>query len=151
MIISNEKPDFAILKERLGDFLSIIDKDKLFTELEIWYHFKTSVSFDYYQIKCDEQLTQLKELFLRPHVKQMFPTIFILFRIYLTFPISNANSERTFSALKRLKNWLRNSMGQERLSNVALLNIESEEADKLEINQLIEIFSSRKNRRIKFF
>ena len=62
----------------------------------------------------------------------MFPMITLLFRIYLTFPICNANSERSFLTIKRLKNWLRSSMGQERLTNVALLSIEPEEADRVD-------------------
>lgn len=81
----------------------------------------------------------------------MFPKILSLSKIYLSFPITNAYSVRSLSALKRLKSWLRNSMGQKRLSNVDLLNIESDEADKLSNEKILEIFVSKKNRKLKFF
>ena len=38
-------------------------------------------------------------------------------------PVSVAECERSFSTLKRLKTYLRNTMGQERLAGLALLNI----------------------------
>jgi len=37
-------------------------------------------------------------------------------------PVSTATPERTFSTLKRVKTFLRNSTGQERLTGLALLS-----------------------------
>lgn len=37
--------------------------------------------------------------------------------IYLTLPVTVATAERSFSKLKIIKSYLRNSIGQERLSN----------------------------------
>ncbi len=63
-------------------------------------------------------------------------------------PISSAECERSFSSLKRLLNWLRNSMGQERLSDLAVTNIELPSLrKKLKINfdELIDNFANSKN------
>ncbi|KAJ4432078.1 hypothetical protein ANN_20692 [Periplaneta americana] len=51
-----------------------------------------------------------------PHAKE-------LLKILLTLPVSTSTSERSFSTLKRLKSYLRNTMGNDRLNGLALLNI----------------------------
>ena len=44
----------------------------------------------------------------------------------LTTPMTTAEAERCFSTLKRIKTFLRNSMGQERLNALAMLSMERE-------------------------
>ena len=44
-----------------------------------------------------------------PHVLMLNNT----FTMYLTIPVTSATSERTFSALRRLKNYLRSTMKQD--------------------------------------
>ncbi|XP_008185833.1 zinc finger MYM-type protein 1-like [Acyrthosiphon pisum] len=53
---------------------------------------------------------------------EYFPNISFLLKILATLPVSTATPERSFSTLKRLKNFLRNSSGQERLTGLALLS-----------------------------
>jgi len=48
-------------------------------------------------------------------------------------PATNASSERAFSALRRLKTYLRNTMSQERLNHVMLLHVHKEMTDKLKL------------------
>ncbi|XP_060865953.1 52 kDa repressor of the inhibitor of the protein kinase-like [Metopolophium dirhodum] len=55
--------------------------------------------------------------------KQFFPLIYNLLKILATLPVSTASAERSFSTLKRLKTYLRNTIGQERLTGLTLLNI----------------------------
>lgn len=55
--------------------------------------------------------------------KEVFTIIHFLLRILVTLPISNAQAERMFSCLRRLKTWLRSTMGQDRLTGLALLMI----------------------------
>ncbi|XP_060855033.1 52 kDa repressor of the inhibitor of the protein kinase-like [Metopolophium dirhodum] len=55
--------------------------------------------------------------------KQFFPLIYNLLKILATLPVSTASAERSFSTLKRLKTYLRNAIGQERLTGLTLLNI----------------------------
>lgn len=47
-----------------------------------------------------------------------------LLTILWTIPVNSCQCERSFSCLRRLKIYLRNSMREERLSGIALLNIE---------------------------
>jgi hypothetical protein len=44
--------------------------------------------------------------------------------LILTIPAITAGAERSFSALKRIKTYLRNSQSQNRLSALSLLSIE---------------------------
>ncbi|KAL4152705.1 hypothetical protein QTP88_000538 [Uroleucon formosanum] len=68
--------------------------------------------------------------------------------IYLTLPVTVASAERTFSKLKLIKNYLRNSMGQNRLSNIALLNIEKEQDNILDMDKIINQFAETKARKV---
>jgi hypothetical protein len=47
-----------------------------------------------------------------------------IFTIALTIPISSAACKRSFSAMKKIKTWLRTSLVQYRLSDFSLLYIE---------------------------
>jgi len=71
--------------------------------------------------------------------------------IYLTLPVTVASAERSFSKLKLIKNYLRNSIGQDRLSNISILNIEKEKTADLDINKIINDFAAIKTRKINFY
>jgi len=42
--------------------------------------------------------------------KEIYPNVFKLLQILATLPVSTASNERSFSNLKRIKTYLRNSM-----------------------------------------
>lgn len=68
-------------------------------------------------------------------------------------PYSTASLERSFSALKRIKTFNRNTMGEERLSSLRLLSIEKELLSHLQsspsfYDNVIENFDSMCDRRI---
>ncbi|KAF0301867.1 Zinc finger MYM-type protein 1 [Amphibalanus amphitrite] len=53
----------------------------------------------------------------------LFSEVMTLLRLLVTVPASSAASERSFSALRRLKTWLRGTMGQRRLNAVAVCHV----------------------------
>ena len=55
-----------------------------------------------------------------------------LLRLYLVMPASSASAERSFSALRRIKTYLRGTMASERLNSVMVLNVNQERTDALE-------------------
>ena len=62
-----------------------------------------------------------------------------------------ATAERSFSKLKLIKTYLRNTVQDDRLSGLAVLSIiENAEARKLDVSKIIDDFASRKARRRKF-
>ena len=76
-----------------------------------------------------------------------YSTLCHLAQIAMTIAVTSAESERSFSALKRIKTRLRSTMGQERLSALAILSIEREIAEELDYDYVIDQFaSSDKNR-----
>ncbi len=52
------------------------------------------------------------------------PQLYKMFSLVATIGATSAGVERSFSCLKRLKSYTRNTMGQGRLSSLALLAIE---------------------------
>lgn len=81
------------------------------------------------------------------NVKATFPNILTLLQIYLTIPISNASGERSFSALKRIKTYLRSNLGQENLDALSLLYIENDELEALNCDSIIWQFANAKSRK----
>ena len=79
--------------------------------------------------------------------EQRFPNIFRLMKIGCTLPITSCTCERSFSTLRRLRNWLRSSMTCRRLSSLALMNIHY----SLPVNYdtAVEIFLEMHPRRIE--
>ena len=55
-------------------------------------------------------------------------------------PATNAVSERSFSATRHLKTYLRSSMHQSRLNHVMLLNINREKVHQLDIDVIADEF-----------
>ena len=63
-------------------------------------------------------------------------------------PVSSASSERSFSAMRRIKNYLRTTMGDERLSNLSLLHVQRHMS--IDTVAVIDQFIALKNRKMNF-
>lgn len=74
------------------------------------------------------------------YCNEFFPNIKILLQIFATSPVSTATAERSFSTLRRLKNYLRSTMSEVRLNGLAMLNIHKE----IDINQVVDTFAQKK-------
>ena len=62
--------------------------------------------------------------------------------------VSIASCARSFSKLKSIKSLLRSTMGENRLSALAILSIESDLVESLFFDDIISEFASMKARRI---
>jgi hypothetical protein len=80
-------------------------------------------------------------------VSDTFPNVVVALRMYMTLPSSNASGERSFSCLKRIKNYLRSTLSQERLDALALLSIECDLTRSLDFSDVIEMFAHAKSRK----
>jgi len=65
----------------------------------------------------------------------------------LTIPATLASSERFFSKLKLVKNYLRSVISQTRLVDLARLNIESSIARQLDFDSVIRNFANKNTRK----
>ena len=80
-----------------------------------------------------------------PHTLQETVSVFFsqvcrLVNLILVMPPTNAVSERSFSAMRRLKTYLRSTMCQSRLNHVMLLSINREKVDQLDIDVIADQF-----------
>jgi len=77
-------------------------------------------------------------------IEATFLNIKVTIRIYFCLAVTNSSGERSFSALKRVKNACRSTLGQEKLNNLSILNIESELLGKIDFDDVIKTFSQKK-------
>ena len=79
-----------------------------------------------------------------------FENIKVALRILGTLPVTSYECERTFSALRRLKNYNRSTMLDERLNGLALLHVHQDIVPDIEMEMVIDKFSSTGESRLKF-
>lgn len=87
--------------------------------------------------------------------KRTFPTIHTLLRLFLTFPVTNATGERSFTTLDFIKDFWRTTMTQDRLNGLARMHIHfdeysSQEAEDELIKHTIDKFGRMSARRATF-
>ena len=83
---------------------------------------------------------------------ELYTEVIKLTKIILVMPATNATSERSFSALRRLKTWLRSTMNQARLNWCMILHIHQEfQTDLLDIQSVANEFVGRNASRHSMF
>jgi len=78
--------------------------------------------------------------------REVFSEVMTLLKLILVNPATNAISERSFSAMRRLKTYLRSTMGQKRLNAVMLLHVHKETTDELSVIELVNTFANTEHR-----
>ena len=87
---------------------------------------------------------------LSPAKKLFFSEICRLTKLVLVMPATNAVSERCFSAMRRLKTYLRSCMGQSRLNHIMILSIYKEEVDDINIDLVGDEFIRGSEHRLQY-
>jgi len=79
----------------------------------------------------------------------VFPNLKVGLQILLTVSISvNAGCERSFSKMKLIMTYLRSTMTEGRLTNLAILSIERETVEQVDFTKLIENFAAVRARKV---
>ena len=76
-----------------------------------------------------------------------FPNIFTVLKILATIPVTSCSCERSISSLRLLKNYLRNTTGQERLNGLTLMH--AHKAISLDYEKIIDLFATLHPRRMR--
>ena len=131
---------FGVLEPKNIVKLSEADILKLSTKFEKQYPEVISSAF-YMQLmhaisivkndlKENMSIKTFAELLLTKYscLESDFSEIFTAFMLFFTLPVTVASVERTFSKLKMIKDYKRNSIGQTRLRDLAILSIEHAES-----------------------
>ncbi|XP_025204014.1 52 kDa repressor of the inhibitor of the protein kinase-like [Melanaphis sacchari] len=152
--ITHLKSKFEYHHDLILSFQNIMPNKVVFTNekdvFNLWDFYKTILS-DHQQFNSEYLLWKSKwvkekedcrpssafEAFLKCD-SDFFPNIKQLLTIISTLPVSTTTAERTFSTLRRIKSYLRNSTGNERLTGLALLSVHRE--INIDLEEVINIF-----------
>ncbi|XP_076836806.1 zinc finger MYM-type protein 1 [Brachyhypopomus gauderio] len=107
----------AALSSLMESYGAYFDQHRLHTELSVMYGM-----FDF----AGKSPADIHQFLLQKELKDSLAQVYTLTCLILTIPVSTASVERSFSALKRIKTFSRNTTGQTRLSDLALISIEKE-------------------------
>ena len=112
------------------------------------------------QMLCDvarERGSRLKDLedvvalLQEKNMRKILPAADDLLRIILTAPATSCTAERTFSQLRRIKNWLRSTLSQERLNHAIMLAVHRDRLQDLDIEKEVKEFASQSTQRVNAF
>ncbi|CAI6358376.1 unnamed protein product [Macrosiphum euphorbiae] len=156
--ISQLKSRFLNHIDILSSFHSLFDENSTKEEFKILAVFYEEDLNGNNSIIEEFQLWQrkLKKLEIKPKNSidalklcnaDIYPGVNKLFQILSTLPISTASNERTFSSLKRIKTYLRNTISEKRLNGLAMLNIHRDV--EITVDEVIEELA-KKSRRLEF-
>ena len=144
VIFENEVKDEAF--EDVSKFYGL-DIDLLKADHKLFKHYKAKIERNYMTAaKMFEKLTENDLIQLMPELSKAL-------KIFAILPVSSCEAERSFSLLRRLKTYLRNTMGQERLSSLTLIHIERKTANQVmreDMKTMIDKFG-RNKRNAQFF
>jgi hypothetical protein len=100
-----------------------------------------------------KKLSEVLGFMQEHHLFDMLPEFAQAMTILAVIPATSCSAERSFSALRRLKTYLRNTMSQTRVNSIALINMERAYANAVmnNVDRIIDIFGRRKGRNSFFF
>ena len=88
---------------------------------------------------------------LSPGMRSSMSEVCKLLKIATVMPCTNAVSERSTSALHRIKTYLRTTMGQSRLNHLMILHIHKERTDELSLEGCLNEFVAGSEHRLSLF
>lgn len=112
---------------------------------------KSFINETFPQIKSITTIDTIIDIFKTNKFKTMMSETRTLLQLYLTIPMSNATAERSFSALRRVKNYLRSRLTQQHLNHHLMLYVHKSLTDSIEIEHITRTFISVTGERQKFF
>ncbi|WAR08074.1 P52K-like protein, partial [Mya arenaria] len=78
--------------------------------------------------------------------KALYPSIRHCLTLLMVMPASMAIAERSFSVMRRVKTFLRSTMGTERLSGLGLMNVYKDR--EISAERVVDKFANQQNRRL---
>ena len=104
----------------------------------------------------ESTIDNLKELVefvqsLSATTKSFVPQVIVLAKILLVMPATNAVSQRSFSAMKRVKKYLRSITSDCRLNHLMVLHVHKDRTDSLNMVEVANTFVERNDSRHPIF
>lgn len=159
-----DQPGYRIYKNLHDLLLKTVNKEDYEVELSTVVEFYGS-DFDGPLLQTQLEILasnfsaqSISVLDIIDHLKSMSPTqkcllsqVLQLVKLILVMPATNTVSERTFSALRRVKTYLRSTMSQARINHLMLLYVHCEMTDSLDLIQVTNDFVSGAEHRHNIF
>ena len=131
--------------EKVADsYKTDLNKEELFQEVE---------SFKHHAMETDDGLKTahakaMLQIIYKHGLQDAYPNLTTALKIFLTLPVTVASAERSFSKLKIVKNYLRSTMEQDRLSNLSIISIEHQRTSSISFDDIINTFAAKKARKV---
>ena len=122
-------------------------EDNLATELIHFREFYSQYIFKKAEETSHERF-MIKLLIEHENVRDSFPNVEIMLKIYHCILTTNCSGERSFSKLKLIKDRLSTTMTQENLNDRTVLSTEYDIMRELDFSDLINEFASKKARKV---
>ncbi|GAV87293.1 Dimer_Tnp_hAT domain-containing protein [Cephalotus follicularis] len=106
-------------------------------------HIEIVVSKQSDQARAEYQLKKIVKL----KKDVVYPLVYKLIKLALTSPVATVTVERVFSAMKIVKNRLRNRMGDDWLNDCLVTYIERDIFETTDNERIMQRFQNMKNRR----
>ena len=131
--------------------------DKDLKEITRFYCTDTEASMLHVQLQTlathfkDETQVTLQDIVayfkkLSPPEHQIYSEVLTIVNLVLVNPSKNSVSERSFSAMRRIKTYLRSTMSQQRLNNIMVLHIHRDKTDKLSMTDFANKYVNSEHR-----
>ena len=104
------------------------------------------------KIKSATHVSTLAEVFnAMPAAKIHCSEVHKMLKLYYTIPLTSATCERSFSAIRRLKTWLRVNTGANLLNDIMFAYIQKAQMDDLNIKAVALEVANENEKRINYF
>lgn len=127
--------DQEVCKELFGQYATILHDDSpdvWINEVQLWR-----------RLIIDKNIYNSLEA-LDVCNSNAFPNVHTILRVMAVLPVTTSTNERSFSTLRRLKNYLRSTMSENRLNGLASLNIHRD--IEVDVNAVLDEFFSMPRR-----
>ena len=124
-------------------YASNLDSDFPSEVVHFAFHLRSSPDLGLKTNSAQAQLSCLKKNCLI----ETIPNVAIILPIYLTLPVANTEGERSFSALKRVKNYLRSSLTPDHVCDFCIVAIEKRFTKYMSSEDIIDKFAAAKCRK----
>ena len=133
------------LEDVLSDYSEEINQYRLSTQLQI---LKTKF------VDSNEKTGSPVINYMKNNIgvqADFYSEIIVLLKLYLGSPAMNVASERSPSAMRHIKNWLRSEMSQEGLNHCMPLSIHKEKADEINLKNVANVLCEANEERRRTF
>lgn len=106
-----------------------LDEEKLVTQLSVLRKQVEMITREKEELTLDMVIEAIRKT---PNFHEFLSEVVKLAKLVLVAAATNATSERSFSALRCVKTYLRSSMTQARLNHLLILHVHKDVCDKLD-------------------